>query len=202
MFRIPGACSPDSDRGWRPPTARSASSSGVMRSPSTSTTVSVYSPNQLATSRLDQPPRRCSAAGRSQWKRVGNGSMPASSKPIDEAVVEVQALPVDRAGSLRQHPRPADRESVRTQSELAHQRDVLRPAVVVVARDRARLARGSVSRASRRTRPRRSGRRRPPAESPRSGRRPSPRPRGSGPGAPPLPGMPVSSSVATLPAEP
>ena len=63
----------------------------------------------------------------------------ASSSSID-AVVEVEAGLVHASAALGQDPRPRDREAVRRQAELAHQRDVLAVAVVEVARDRAVLA--------------------------------------------------------------
>jgi len=52
---------------------------------------------------------------------------------VDERVVEVEALLVDPATPARQHARPADGEAVRAEAELAHERDVLSPAVVVIA---------------------------------------------------------------------
>src|SRR5439155_21618993 len=59
---------------------------------------------------------------------------------VDEGVVEVEALLVDPAAPARQHARPADRVAVRAEAELAHERHVLSPAVVVIARDVAGLA--------------------------------------------------------------
>jgi hypothetical protein len=40
---------------------------------------SAYSANQCAMSRLSQPPRSSSAAGKSQWNNVAFGAMPFSS---------------------------------------------------------------------------------------------------------------------------
>ena len=59
---------------------------------------------------------------------------------VDQPVVEGQPGRVDRAGAVREHPRPGDGEPVRPDAELAHQRDVLGPAVVVVAGDVAGVA--------------------------------------------------------------
>src|SRR5207237_991468 len=49
---------------------------------------------------------------------------------------------VDRAGPRGNDPRPADREAIRAEAELAHELDVLPPAVIVVAGDVAGLAGG------------------------------------------------------------
>jgi hypothetical protein len=55
-------------------------------------------------------------------------------------VVEIEPARIERAGSLRKHATPTDAEPVRLQSELAHQRYVGAPTVVVIARDVARFA--------------------------------------------------------------
>ena len=65
---------------------------------------------------------------------------------VDEALVEVEAGLVDRAGPRRQDARPADAEAVRARAELGHQPHVLRVAVVVVAGDVARAAVGDGAR--------------------------------------------------------
>ena len=54
-------------------------------------------------------------------------------QPIDQPGVEGDALLVH--GAARHDARPRDREAVRRQAELAHQRDVLGPAAVVVGGD-------------------------------------------------------------------
>src|SRR5207248_2707627 len=40
---------------------------------------------------------------------------------------------IDRPYTLRQHARPGDRETIRLQADLAHQGDVIAPAVIVIA---------------------------------------------------------------------
>ena len=65
---------------------------------------------------------------------------------VDQPVVEVEALRVRRAGALRKHPRPGDRESIGLDAQRLHQLDVLLVAMVVVVGDvtgsaRVRLAR-------------------------------------------------------------
>jgi hypothetical protein len=54
-------------------------------------------------------------------------------QPVDEPVVEREPLRVDLARAGRLDPRPGDREPVAAHAEPLHQRDVLGPAVVVVA---------------------------------------------------------------------
>jgi len=54
---------------------------------------------------------------------------------VDQAVVEADPLLVDAAVALRQHSGPRDREPVGVDLELAHELDVRRPPVVVVAGD-------------------------------------------------------------------
>src|SRR5262249_5026455 len=65
---------------------------------------------------------------------------------VDEAPVEVEALLIRLAGSLREDPRPRDREPVGVRADLAHQRDVFLVAVVVVVGDVAVLVVVDVSR--------------------------------------------------------
>jgi len=67
---------------------------------------------------------------------------PRPEQLVDEALVEGEAALVDRAGPRGNDPRPADREAIRVEAELAHEADVLRPAVIVVAGDVAGLAGG------------------------------------------------------------
>ena len=52
---------------------------------------------------------------------------------VDEAVVEVEPRRVRPAASLREDSRPGDREPEGVETELAHQADVLRVAVIRVA---------------------------------------------------------------------
>ena len=54
---------------------------------------------------------------------------------IDEVVVEVDPLLVDRTAAFGQEARPAQGEPIGVESDLLHQADVLLPAVVVVDRD-------------------------------------------------------------------
>ena len=67
---------------------------------------------------------------------------------VDEALVEVEAGLVDGAGPRGQDARPADAEAVGARPQLGHEPDVLRVAVVVVARDVARAAVGDRTRPS------------------------------------------------------
>ena len=59
---------------------------------------------------------------------------------IHESLVEVQATLVDRARPIGDHPRPADGAAVGVEAKRADQRDVLAPAVIVIAGDVAGLA--------------------------------------------------------------
>ena len=61
--------------------------------------------------------------------------MPASEQLVDEPVVEVESLAVERSGAVRLDPRPGEGEAVGVDAEGAHQLDVLGGAVVVVAGD-------------------------------------------------------------------
>ncbi len=54
-------------------------------------------------------------------------------QPVDETLVEGEAGFVDVTGSVRQHPRPGDREPIGAHPHLFHQFDVFGPTVVVVA---------------------------------------------------------------------
>ncbi len=54
---------------------------------------------------------------------------------VHQLVVEREALGVDRAVAAGEHPGPGDGQPVGVGAELAHQADVLAPAVVVVAGD-------------------------------------------------------------------
>ena len=52
---------------------------------------------------------------------------------VDQARIKIHTGLIDPALALGQHPRPTDAEAVGVQSELAHQRDVVLEAMVVVA---------------------------------------------------------------------
>ncbi len=65
---------------------------------------------------------------------------------IGEALVEVEPLRVDAPDALRQHPAPRHAEPVGRQTQFAHERRVLAPEAVVVARHVAGLAREHPSR--------------------------------------------------------
>src|SRR6516225_3748003 len=54
---------------------------------------------------------------------------------IDEPIVEFQSLLVWATPSFRQDARPRGRQTIGTDPQLAHQRHVLRPAMVMVASD-------------------------------------------------------------------
>ena len=54
---------------------------------------------------------------------------------VDEAVIKFQPLRVRFTATLRQDPRPGGRQAIRADPEFAHQRDVFRPATVMVAGD-------------------------------------------------------------------
>ena len=59
---------------------------------------------------------------------------------VNEALVEVEARLVDRAGPRGQHARPADAEAIGARPQIGHQPDVFRVAVVVITRDIAGAA--------------------------------------------------------------
>ena len=67
-------------------------------------------------------------------------------QPVDQPVVEGQPGLVERARALRQHARPGDRETIGADTDVAHQRDVLAPAMIVVAGDVAGVAVGDATR--------------------------------------------------------
>src|SRR5690349_3572921 len=54
---------------------------------------------------------------------------------VDKAVIELQSLFVRPAPSLRKDAGPSGGQTVGADAELAHQRHVLRPAMVMVASD-------------------------------------------------------------------
>src|SRR5262249_16697376 len=58
---------------------------------------------------------------------------------VDQPIVKVEPLRVHRAGPLGDDARPGDAEAVRLEAERLHDRDVLFPAVVMVAGDVAAL---------------------------------------------------------------
>src|SRR5262245_3382009 len=59
---------------------------------------------------------------------------------VDEAAVEVDALRVRRAGAVREDARPGDREAIGVRADIAHERHVVRIAMVGVVRDVAVVA--------------------------------------------------------------
>ena len=59
---------------------------------------------------------------------------------INEPVVEIDAFFVDRAGTIRQQPRPGDRKTVVVHAKLRHQRHVFLITVIMVAGDIAGMA--------------------------------------------------------------
>src|SRR5206468_11034850 len=54
---------------------------------------------------------------------------------VDEAVVEFEPLAVYRPSALGQDARPGGRQAIGADAELAHQRHILGPAMIMVARD-------------------------------------------------------------------
>ena len=87
------------------------------------------------TARSAHPPASWTHCGRSQWYSVGYGVIPCAEQLVHEAVVVVEARPVDPARRVRHDPRPGDAEPIGAQAQLAQERDVLWVAVVLVARD-------------------------------------------------------------------
>ena len=71
---------------------------------------------------------------------------PALEQTLDEPPVELDAAPVQLPPPVGLHPRPGDREAVRLEPQRRHQVEVAAPAVVVVARDLARVAAGHAAR--------------------------------------------------------
>ena len=71
-------------------------------------------------------------------RRVGLD--PVGEQLVDEAVVEVEPGGVRPTAPVGQHPGPGDREAEGVETELSHQPDVLRIAVVRVARHRTVVA--------------------------------------------------------------
>ena len=63
-------------------------------------------------------------------------------KPVDETIVEVEALGIGRPAPLGHHPGPGDREAVGAGTQPGEQLDVLGPAVIVVAGHGRRAAVG------------------------------------------------------------
>ena len=54
---------------------------------------------------------------------------------VHEPVVKIEPPRIDCSSSLREHAAPGDAEAIRGQAQLAHQRNVLREAAIVVAGD-------------------------------------------------------------------
>src|SRR5215216_7855695 len=61
---------------------------------------------------------------------------------VDEAVVEVETLRVGTAAPCGKDARPGDREAVTADSELAHERNVVRVPMEVITGDIARVTIG------------------------------------------------------------
>src|SRR5262249_23408439 len=59
---------------------------------------------------------------------------------VDEAIVKFQSFVVWPASSLGQDAGPGGRQAIRADAQLAHQRHVLRPTMIVVAGDVAGVA--------------------------------------------------------------
>ena len=59
----------------------------------------------------------------------------AGQQPVGELVVEIKSGRIGRPLAVRLDPGPGDREPVAGHSELGHQLDVLRPAVIMIIRD-------------------------------------------------------------------
>ena len=78
---------------------------------------------------------------------------PRLQQPVHQAVVETEPLVVDLSPPRRQDPGPGDREPEGVDAELAEQPDVLRVAVVEIARHGTALAVADVSRRSAKTVP-------------------------------------------------
>jgi hypothetical protein len=54
---------------------------------------------------------------------------------VDEMIIEIEATLVDTSGATRQHAAPTDAEAIRLQTESLHERHVVAPAIIVIARD-------------------------------------------------------------------
>jgi hypothetical protein len=72
----------------------------------------------------------------------GVGGDPGRVQLVDEAAVKIETLRVGTAAPGGKDARPGDRESVAAESELAHERDVLRVPIEVIAGYIARVAIG------------------------------------------------------------
>ena len=70
----------------------------------------------------------------------GHGLDAPGAQPVHQAPVVVEALLVDRAGTVRDDPGPADREPVGVQAQAGHEIQVRVGPVIVVAGDRAGVA--------------------------------------------------------------
>src|SRR3546814_6965653 len=65
---------------------------------------------------------------------------PVREQFVDQPLVEIEPGVIDAPGAVGQHPPPGDREAVRLQPERLHQRHVVAPAAVMIARDLAGVA--------------------------------------------------------------
>src|ERR671920_716839 len=72
----------------------------------------------------------------------GVGGDPGRVQLVDESAVEVETLGVGTTAPCGKDARPGDREAITTETELSHERDVVRVAVEVIASDVARVAIG------------------------------------------------------------
>ena len=101
-------------------------------------------PEALGGAPVGPPPDVTEGLGQVPVVQRGGGGDAGVEEGVDEAVVEGQARLVDRpegvGGDLRGDARPRDREAVGPQAQALHQRDVLRPPVVVVVGDVAGVA--------------------------------------------------------------
>ena len=100
----------------------------------------------------------------------GHGGDAGGQQQVHQPVVEVQAPLLNAPRPVRLDPGPGDREPVGVDAEFAHERDVFRRAVVVVAGDRRGVP-VEMCPASRQRHPSRTGRGRRRRGRPRSGRR-------------------------------
>ncbi len=110
------------------------------RSPNRSARIAVYSAKRATTSRSGQPPASWSGCGRSQWNSVSQRIDPPLEQPVDEPVVEVEALRVRRAAAGGLDARPRDAEPIGPEAQRGHQVEVLVQSVEVVACDVAGAA--------------------------------------------------------------
>src|SRR5262249_14751812 len=73
--------------------------------------------------------------GKVPMKERGVRANAVRQQLVDEVIVEVEAPRVDCADALGEDAAPADAEAIRLESQLAHERHVVAPSAVVIARD-------------------------------------------------------------------